>query len=135
MMKRLLIIAALLVLAPTLAYAQGTPVITNPALINSSDQSATITATNTFQTVFPVPTGSAGRKGCLIQNGGSNAMFVYVHQGTSGVAAKSHSYQIIAPGTGIQGGTFSCASLGGGILQDQIDITGTIGDTFTATSQ
>lgn len=106
-----------------------------PLPVTSQNLSSSITSTNTFQVVFANQPSLTRRNGCAIQNNGSNTMYVYVHQGASGTATKNSSYQLAPPGTGTQGGVFICATGAGGIIQDQIDITGTSGDTFAATIQ
>ena len=135
----LLAFALSIALSPLLASAQqGTLTTTSPLPLTSTQAlSLSIASTNAFQVVFAAApsTNIALRKGCLIQNTGSNSMYIYVHQGTTGTANKNASYVIIPPASGVQGGSFSCSSGAGGVIQDQIDITGTAADTFAATSQ
>lgn len=135
-MRKLLLVSALALMVPLGARAQS-PVVTYPNPVTSVDASSTITVTNTFQSVFTAAGGTgsarAARQGCLIQNNGSNTMWVFA--GPIANATKATSFQLIAPTTGVQGGSFSCATGGGGILQDQISITGTSGDAFTAKRQ
>lgn len=106
-----------------------------PLAVTSTDKSGTIGNTNTFQVVFTFGGSFVRRNGCLIQNNGANPMYVYVHQGAGGTAAKNNSFVLIPPATGVQGGSFSCATGAGGVIQDEIDITGTSSDIFTASVQ
>jgi hypothetical protein len=115
------------------------PVVTSPSSVGTVNTSGTIgTGGGTFQSVFAAAghvakPSVAARQGCLVQNTGGNVEYVFV--GPIASATEATSYQLVPPGTGIQGGSISCATLGGGVLQDQISITGTSGDTFTATRQ
>lgn len=132
-MRRLCVLALLLLAGPALAQQAVT---TSPSVVGTVHADSTIASTNVFQSVFAAagPAASAAkRQGCAIQNTGSATMYIYV--GPIASATKNGSYQLVPPGTGVQGGSFSCATGGGGVLQDQISITGTSGDTFTATRQ
>lgn len=124
-MRKFLVSLALLLVASA-AYA----VSTTPGPVTSTNVSGTIAVTNTFQSVIAANTNT---KGCLIQNNGSNTMWVYF--GTIGTATKAKSFTLRPPGTGIQGGSISCATGGGSILTDQVSITGTATEAFTAASQ
>lgn len=108
------------------AYA----VSTTPGPVTSTNVSGTIAVTNTFQSIIPANTNT---KGCLVQNNGANTMWVYF--GTIGGATKPKAFQLRPPGTGIQGGWVSCATGGGSIITDQVSITGTATDAFTAAYQ
>jgi hypothetical protein len=136
--KKLLKVLVLgLGLSPSLALAQQ-PVQTLPSPPSSVHNDGTITVTNTFQSVFAQSGQSANpstrpRQGCLIQNTGSNPMWVFA--GPIASATKNTSFQLVPVGTGVQGGSFSCSTGAGGAIQDQISITGTSGDTFAATQQ
>lgn len=114
------------------AFAQSN-VTTNPSYVGSTNLSGSIGTTNTFQSLSLAVVPPNRRNGCLIQDNGSNTMYVFF--GPIGSATKAASYQLIPPGTGIQGGSVSCATGGGGVLQDQISITGTSGDAFAASTQ
>ena len=115
------------------AQAQS-PVITWPQPKTSINASSTITATNTFQSVFASSGGGAtnggggspGRQGCTIQNTGSHNQFVFFGPITS--ALTPTSVQLGA------GQSVTC-SVNGIILQDQVSITGTAQDTFFAAQQ
>jgi len=110
---------------------------TNPFLSTSTRESGTIATGGTFQQVFAAATSAAPRNGCLIQNTGSAMQYVFV--GPIASATEATSYQIQPPNASgtppTQGGAFSCATLTGGVVQDQISIAGNSSDTFTATSQ
>lgn len=94
------------------------------AALTSTNASGTISVTNTFQQVFAVATT---RKGCLIQNNSTNGNNQYVYEHGSGqTVAKSYT---LTPG-----GSYSC-NRPAGVVQNEIDITGTAGDTFAADSQ
>lgn len=111
-----LLIAALLVLVPVLAVAQqqrsGTLVATG-----------TITVTNSFQSALAADNG---RKGCAIQNIGSNTMYVF--PGLSGPTTAS-SLQLTA------GQIFYCGGPATLVITDLIQITGTANDRFVVLSQ
>lgn len=99
-----------------------------PSSGTSGNKSGSITLTNTFQSVFP---SAAGRRTCLIQNTGINDQYVYV--GPIAGATKATSFTIgAAAQAGAGGGWFSCQSLNGLVVVDQISITGTTADTFVA---
>lgn len=85
--------------------------------------SAPITSTGVFQSVFSV---NLARSGCLIQNKGTHAMWVFFGAITDATEAKG----FIVPA----GANINC-SVGNVVLTDQISITGTSGDTFTAAAQ
>src|SRR3954468_19159689 len=92
-MKRILI--ALLALCGVglmfykpVARAQS-PVITQPYGTTSQNSSSTITATNTFQTIWTQVTTRRGRAGCMIQNLGTNPMFVFFGTAASALTAQS----------------------------------------------
>lgn len=131
-MKKL-VLALIIALAPGLALAQGQQVITTPSMAVSVDASSTITTTDTFQSLQGLISSPNRRLGCLIQNNGTHSMYVF--NGAIASADKAKSFTIIPPATGVQGGSFNCATAGGGVLQDQISITGTSGEAFTAKFQ
>ena len=106
-----------------------TPCPTAAAPVTSTNASATITVTSTFQSLQAVNTS---RMGCLIQNNGSNTMYVFF--GPIASATKATSFQIVPPG-GSGPNSISCATGTGGALGDQVSITGTSGDAFTANFQ
>lgn len=129
-MKRLL--SSLLALG---LMAQA-PVLTQPQPVTTTDASSTIAATNTFQQVFAASTlsvGSPRRSGCLIINNSTNRQWVFFGAIASADKAKSVPLEP-ASATNALGGSVSCQSAGI-VLQDQVSITGTMGDTFVAKSQ
>lgn len=133
-MRRIALSLVFLLFGAISALAQQ--VTTNPLPVYTANSSSTISVTATFQVVFANvanPTQSM-RRGCTIQNNGTGTMWVYVHQQAAGTATKAASFQIFPPGTPGPN-TFNCITGAGGVLQDQIDITGTAADTFAATEQ
>lgn len=127
-------IAALFLLLLAFPSWGQVPVLTAPNGVSSSNSSGTITVTNTFQQIFASAIGGTRvRQGCLIQNNGSNTMWVFA--GPLASATKATSYTLIPPAAGVQGGSFSCSTGAGSVLQDQISITGTATETFTAAQQ
>lgn len=124
-MKYILACVIFLLLNGSFALAQS-PVITQPYRVNSSNNSGTISVTNTFQSIWAKNTSTRGRAGCVIQNNGSNTMWVYF--GDIANATKATSVVLAA------GQNVSCIS-GGIVLEDQVSITGTSGDTFFAAQQ
>lgn len=118
--------------------AAAQTVTTNPQPVFSTSAGGSVAVTNTFQSVFAAKANPAQsmRFGCTIQNSGaSNAGSIFVFVGPIASATKAASFELVPVGTGVQGGSFSCATGGGGVIQDQISVTGTSGDTFAATSQ
>lgn len=104
----------------------GTVAVTFTPL-TSTNLSSTIAVTNTFQSI-QASTGT--RKGCLIQNvATSDSMWVYF--GAIGGATKGKSFILDA----VHGSAVSCAVGGLGVLTDQVSITGTAPDAFTANFQ
>lgn len=124
-MRKFLIAFALLAFTSA-AYA----VATQPQPVTSTNVSSTIAVTNTFQSVIAA---SPATKGCLVQNNGANTMWVFF--GPIAGATKAKSFTLRPPGTGIQGGSISCATATGAVITDQVSITGTATETFTAASQ
>lgn len=120
-MKRLLI-AALLLVGVSFAYAQS-PVTTQPyATTSISNASATIGVTNTFQTVLPDATSTTGRVDCLIQNLSARSMFLSF-EATPTLTTNALT---LAAGT-----TFRCAN-SGVVIRNKISITGTAADNYFA---
>lgn len=92
--------------------------------LTSTNLSSTISVTNTFQSI---QVSTVGRKGCTVQNNGNNTMWIFF--GPIGSATAVTSFQLL-PGTPV-----SCAVGGLGVLTDQVSITGTATDAFTANFQ
>jgi hypothetical protein len=94
--------------------------------------SGTIASTGVFQDIWTLaPNG--GRTGCTVQNNGTGTMWVFV--GPQALATEGASWQLGPPANGQPGGVFYCSLQNGGVLQDEIAITGTSGDAFTADQQ
>jgi hypothetical protein len=110
-----------------------------PATVNSVQVGGTITVTNTFQLALaisgytPATTTALAvgtpRRGCILQNNGTNNMFVYFRSST-GVAASLTASLRLLPGNSI-----NCLTVSGAVLQDAIWITGTAADTYSLVSQ
>ena len=140
-------LAALVLMRPALAD-NGPPVTTLPQPVYScstpgspswnggtptscpNNASSTIASTGTFQTVFSVTVPPMRRNGCTVQNNGTGTMWVFV--GPKTLATKGAAYQLGPPANGQPGGAFYCQSLNSTTTQDEIAITGTSGDAFTA---
>lgn len=133
MLKRKVALFAAMVLLGQcgMALAQQAVVI-SPSVANSGDASGSITATNVFQQVWAQVSSSQRRAGCLIINNSTDRQWVYF--GAVPTKATSIPLEAAAATNGL-GGFVSCATGGGGILQDQVWITGTINDTFVAKQQ
>lgn len=84
---------------------------------------STIAVTNTFQAALAA---SSTRKGCMLQNNGSNTMYVFF--GTISSATTSNSIKLAA------GQTVSC-NVPGVVITDAVAVTGTMGDAYVVTSQ
>lgn len=97
---------------------------------SSAQTGGTISVTNTFQVALSLnsttaPSGATGtRSSCLLQNKGANNMFVYFKASGASAASVLKSF-ILLPGY-----TIDCINRAGQILQEEIDITGTSGDTY-----
>jgi len=97
----------------------------------STQIGAAIAITNTFQVALALnstiaPSGATGtRSSCLLQNNGTHNMFVYFKK-SGGTAASLTAAFVLLPGY-----TINCINTAGQILQDEIDITGTSGDTYS----
>lgn len=98
-----------------------------PSQLGSVNLSGTIAVTNTFQSI---QTYNSDRAGCLIQNQSlTNTMWVYF--GPVSAATKAASYELDTT-HGLQ---ISCSVGGTSVLKDQVSITGTATDAFTANFQ
>lgn len=126
MTKTILAALATLFLLAGAASAQ-TVVRTQPYGTKVTDASSTIAVTDAFQTLSAAPSGGGSRSDCLIQNNGTNTMWIYIGSGTP---AKTSSVTL-AKSAATYGGVFRCANAGV-TPQDTISITGTATETFTA---
>lgn len=125
-MKRLLIIVAALFFSSA-AYAQGTPVVTQPKGVTTGQvNNGTITVTDTFQSVIAASTTTTGRLSCALQNQGTHVMYVFF--GPIADATKAKSIQLQA------GQAVNC-NVGNVVLKDQVSVTGTSGDAYWAAQQ
>lgn len=97
------------------------------APLTSTNLSGTIAVTNTFQSI---QISTAGRKGCLIQNQ-STTDPMWVFFGPIGSATKGTSFELDST----HGLAISCSVGGLGVVTDQVSITGTGTDAFTANFQ
>ena len=117
--------------APVVTYANANwackPLAAGSAAPAScpNNASGTIATTGTFQSVFSAAKGN--RRACSIQNNGTNNMEVF--PGPPAVATTGASV-VLLPGW-----FFYCSTTSGGVLQDQISITGTSADVFYASQQ
>lgn len=118
--------------AATLINSAGTeigttanPVVVGPIVVAATTTQAklTVSVTNTYQQALA---SSATRKGCLIQNNGSNTGFVFFG---AAPADTTTSFKL-APGQPI-----SCSVGGLAVATDAVQITGTSGDVFVISSQ
>ena len=124
--------------APLPALAQQ-PVVTSPGQVTPT-VAATLTigtGGGTFQSVFAAAgnatsPASKPRQGCLIEDVGSHNQWVFF--GPIANATEAKSVLIVPVGSAGPNGV-SCATSAGGVLQDQISITGTSADTFFASVQ
>lgn len=128
-------LAGLFALAlPVLAVADtlGQPVVTLPSTGLSGDASGTVAVTNTFQLVWPAPSSSQPRKGCLLVNTAVTVELVYF--GPVPVAAGA--VPLNPAGTaGQAGGAVSCIVGSGTVSEDAVWITGTTGAAYVAKQQ
>lgn len=129
-MKALILWLSIFALCFSSGAKAQTPVFTYPIGQSITNSSGSITLTNQFQSVF---VSNSGRKACVIQNTGTHVMYVFF--GAIGGAATSTSFPLFpATAAGYPGGYVTCNN-SGVVVTDQVSITGTTGDTFTATSQ
>lgn len=97
------------------------------APLTSTNLSGTISVTNTFQSI---QVSTAGRNGCLIQNQSTTDQ-MWVYFGAIAGATKAKSFVL----DNNHGLAISCSVGGLGVLTDQVAITGTSTDGFTANFQ
>ena len=127
-MRRLALILLALVWASCAQAQNGQPVTTFPAPQSTVNVSGTISVTDTFQEILPSKIGvppAQLRHNCSIQNNGSHTMYVFF--GPIASATEAKSFQVAPSGTIYCGGPVSITA------QDQVSITGTSGEAFTAT--
>lgn len=125
-MKKLLLA---LVLLTSPAWGQSA-VTTYPVGVATTNASSSITLTGTYQQVFAQ---NSNRRNCVIQNTGTHAMWVFF--GAIASATQATSWPLFpASAAGSPGGFVSCAN-SGVVATDQVSITGTTADTFTASFQ
>lgn len=84
----------------------------------------TIAVTNTFQAALAA---STTRKGCLLQNKGSNVMYVYF--GVIGSATTPLGIELS------NRSSITCGTYGNIVATDAVNVTGTAGDQFVVTNQ
>lgn len=134
----LFLAAALLLAAPLWAQvpppAPATPATTLPMPVLlcpngncAGNATSTVTVTDTFQSLWAF---AAGRRDCFIQNKGSSPLWVYIGPIAGATKAKAFVLGAAGPLTS-GGGWFACRGTDV-TLVDQISITGTAGDAFTA---
>lgn len=111
-----------------LSFSLCVPASAQVFRLTSNNLSGTIAVTNIFQ---PVQAQSYGRSDCTIQNASTtNSMWVFFGPIASATKAKSF---ILDTSHGL---SISCGiPFYPGVLTDQVSITGTSGDTFTANFQ
>lgn len=105
------------------ALSATNPVPVGPSVATTTHVGSTIAVTNTFQAALAA---SATRKGCMLQNNGGNAMYVFF--GAIGSATTSNAVKLAA------GQTVSC-NAGNIVLTDAVNVTGTATDAYVVTSQ
>lgn len=117
-MNRLLLVAML-----AASLSNSASALPNFPISAINNQSSTVAVTNTFQQVWP---SQSGREDCMIQNNGSNSMWVFL--GATASATKGTSVVLAA------GQAFYCAfnSL---TWTGAVQITGTSGDAYYATGK
>ncbi len=130
-MRKSWLAAALLGLSCVGLRAQA-PVVTQPQGVTSFDASSTIATTDTFQLVWDVPAQGRKRMGCLVLNNSTHRQWVYF--GTTPTKGTSVPMEPATVDNGL-GGYVSCSAGGGVVLQDQVWITGTTGDSYVAKQQ
>lgn len=124
-----------LVLALAMALFLGTcnaqtPVTTYPVGVATTNASGSIASSTVFQQVLA---SNTLRRNCVIQNTGIHTMWVFF--GSIASATQATSFPLYSAGVaGAPGGFVQCAA-SGVVATDQVSITGTAADTFTATSQ
>lgn len=120
-MKKIILSLIILFCSASLSFAQS-PVITQPFGVMTYNASGVISPSSfIFQTIWPANTTRPGRSACKIQNNGTHTMYVYF--GPTPVTPSSYN---LAAGLAMD------CNIGGTVLQDQVNITGTAGDVFYA---
>ena len=95
-----------------------------PAAVTSTNLSGTVASSNVFQSI---QVATATRNGCLIVNSAATEQWVFF--GPIGSATEATSVPL-QPGQYV-----SCATGSGGVLTDQVSITGTASAAFVANFQ
>ena len=96
-------------------------VFADPISIQTTQDSASIITTNTYQLLMPQ---KGGRKGCSIQNRGNNIMYVFPADIGGGPPADTLKSFKLNPD-----GVFNCNTQNGDtVIYNAIYITGTAGD-------
>lgn len=92
-----------------------------PIAFGSVVTKTTIALTNTY---ISIAAKNGNRKGCLLQNVGTHTMFVYLDNtgGNTPPPDTTTSFQLAA------GQTLNCNVGGGGVVSDEIWLTGTVND-------
>lgn len=124
-MKKILIILGLLLIS-SIAQAQ-TSVITIPKPVTAVDnESSSVVTTNTFQQIFPASTANVGRVACVVQNTGTNPMYVYF--GATADATIAKSVKLVA-------GQACTCDVNNIVIKTAVQITGTTTETYYAAQQ
>lgn len=140
---KLAVLTALLLFSAFSSFAQ--PVVSGCQPYNTIPQAApcsappttmtggTIAVTNTFQLILAAGSSLTSttqpRSACVVQNNGSNNMWVYFLK-TGGTAASKAASIVLQPGQFLY-----CQNAAGQVLQDAIYITGTSTDTYVVSVQ
>ena len=95
-----------------------------PAPVTSTNLSGTVASTGVFQSI---QVATASRNGCSIENTGSATEWVFFGPIASATEATSFA---LSPNQGL-----NCNTGSGGVLTDQVSITGTATNAFTANFQ
>lgn len=123
-MKYWLIPFLALLVTPAFADIIFPPIQTYPAIRpNIDNQSSTIAVTNTFQLVWAA---NSNRIDCLIQNNGTNSMWVF----PGGIAAATKGKSVVLTA----GQAFYC-TFNGVDYTGPVSITGTSTDAYYATGK
>lgn len=134
-MRKFVLLGLCLLAFSSRADAQsGQTVTLQPVPLTAVNASGAVASTNTFQSVFAAagPAASTAlRYGCLLINTSTAVQYVFFGPIASATTPKSIPLNP-ASSAGQAGGQASCPIQSGGVVQDQISITGTTGGTFLA---